>query len=150
MCGERKGKRMEIKTKKTKYKIQFGYKAVAKSGIIKKALNIEGLADDDDYGEMIETMLNVVAEMVLAGLQRTTTALNVNYDDKNDVREKTEKVYAILDEYMDQEDSLTVEELFQELMNELFEAGFFGKKSQRMEEIAQQTDATVIPKDHLS
>lgn len=141
---------MIIKSKKTQYKIQFGYKAVAKSGIIKKALAIEGLADEDDYGELIETILNVVAEMVLAGLQRTTTAFNVNYDDAEDVREKTEKVYALLDEYMEQEDSLTVTDLFQELMGELFDAGFFGKKSQKMETIAQTTDATMIPQDHLS
>lgn len=141
---------MIIKTSKAQYKIQFGYKAVAKSGIIKKALNIEGLADEEDYGEMIETMLNVVAEMVLAGLQRTTTFLNVNYDDKDDVRDKTEKVYAILDDYMEQDDSLTVTDMFQELMGELFDAGFFGKKSQKMEQIAEQMDATVIPTDHLS
>lgn len=141
---------MIIKTKKTQYKTQFGYKAVAKSGIIKKALAIENLVEDDDYGTMIETMLNVVAEMVLAGLQRTTTAFNVNYDDKDDVRDKTEKVYAILDEYMEQEDALTVPEMFQALMGDLFEAGFFGKKSQKMEETAKEMDATVIPKDHLS
>ena len=150
MRGKKGKEKMKIKTKKTEYKTQFGYKAVAKSGIIKKALAIESLADRDDYGEMIETMLNVVAEMVLAGLQRTTTAFNVNYDDPEDVRDKTEKVYTLLDEYMEREDALTVTDMFQTLMGELFEAGFFGKTSQKIETIAQTTDATLMPKDHLS
>lgn len=133
-----------------KYTLKFGYKAVAKSGIIKEALAIESIANDDNYGEMIETMLSVVANMVLAGLQKTENKLSVNYDDKDDVRDKTERVYDILDDYMAQEDSLTVTELFQELMGELFDAGFFGKKSAKMEQMATEQDATIIPMDHKS
>lgn len=142
---------MILNVGKKKYTIKFGYKAVAKSGIIKKALAIENIMDDDDYGEMIEIMVNVVAEMVLAGLQKTEkTIFGVNYDDKDDVRDKTEKVFDLLDDYMVQEDSLSVPELFRGLMEELFDAGFFGKKSERMEQIAQEVDATIIPMDHQS
>lgn len=57
---------MILNVGKKKYTVKFGYKAVAKSGIIKKALAIESIADNDDYAEMIETMLSVVADMVLA------------------------------------------------------------------------------------
>ena len=141
---------MILNVGKKKYTIKFGYKAVAKSGIIKKALAIESIADNDDYAEMIETMLSVVADMVLAGLQKTETNFSVNYDDKDDVRGKTEKVFDLLDDYIAQEDALTIPELFQELMSEMFDAGFFGKKSERMEQIAQKTDATIIPMDHQS
>ena len=141
---------MILNVGKKKYTIKFGYKAVAKSGIIKKALAIESIADNDDYAEMIETMLSVVADMVLAGLQKTETNFSVNYDDKDDVRGKTEKVFDLLDDYIAQEDALTIPELFQELMSEMFDAGFFGKKSERMEQIAQETDATIIPMDHKS
>lgn len=141
---------MILNVGKKKYTVKFGYKAVAKSGIIKKALAIENIADNDDYGQMIETMLSVVADMVLAGLQKTETNFSVNYDDKDDVRGKTEKVFDLLDDYIAQEESLTIPELFQELMSEMFDAGFFGKKSERMEQIAQKTDATIIPMDHQS
>ena len=141
---------MILNVGKKKYTIKFGYKAVAKSGIIKKALAIENIADNDDYGEMIETMLSVVADMVLAGLQKTETSYSVDYDNKDDVRGKTEKVFDLLDDYIAQEDALTIPELFQELMSEMFDAGFFGKKSERMEQIAQKTDATIIPMDHQS
>lgn len=141
---------MILNVGKKKYTIKFGYKAVAKSGIIKKALAIENIADNDDYGEMIETMLSVVADMVLAGLQKTESSYSVDYDDKDDVRGKTEKVFDLLDDYIAQEDALTIPELFQELMSEMFDAGFFGKKSERMEQIAQKTDATIIPMDHQS
>ena len=141
---------MILNVGKKKYTIKFGYKAVAKSGIIKKALDIENLADHEDYGEMIETMLSVVADMVLAGLQKTDTNFSVDYDNKDDVRGKTERVFDLLDDYIAQDDSLSIPELFQELMSEMFDAGFFGKKSERMEQIAQETDATIIPMDHQS
>ena len=141
---------MILNVGKKKYTIKFGYKAVAKSGIIKKALAIENIADKDDYGEMIETMLSVVADMVLAGLQKTESSYSVDYDNKEDVRNKTEKVFDLLDDYIAQEEALTIPELFQELMSEMFDAGFFGKKSERMEQIAQETDATIIPMDHQS
>ena len=141
---------MNLNVGKKKYTIKFGYKAVAKSGIIKKALAIENIADNDDYGEMIETMLSVVADMVLAGLQKTESSYSVDYDNKEDVRNKTEKVFDLLDDYIAQEEALTIPELFQELMSEMFDAGFFGKKSERMEQIAQETDATIIPMDHKS
>ena len=106
--------------------------------------------ENDDYGEMIETMISVVADMVLAGLQKTEKEYSVNYDDKDDVRDKTEKVYDLLDDYMVQEDALSIPELFKELMGEMFEAGFFGNKSEKMEQIAQEVDATIIPMDHRS
>lgn len=142
---------MILNVGKKKYTIKFGYKAVAKSGIIKKALAIDSIMDDDDYGEMIEVMVNVVADMVLAGLQKTEKAVfAVNYDDKDDVRDKSEKVFDLLDDYMTQEDSLSVPELFKALMEEMFNAGFFGNKSERMEQIAQEVDATIIPMDHQS
>lgn len=141
---------MILNVGKKKYTIKFGYKAVAKSGIIKKALDIENIADNEDYGEMIETMLSVVADMVLAGLQKTEPNFSVDYDNKDDVRGKTEKVFDLLDDYIAQDDSLSIPELFQELMSEMFEAGFFGKKSERMEQIAQETNATIIPMDHQS
>lgn len=141
---------MILNVGKKKYTLKFGYKAVAKSGIIKKALSIENIVDNENYGDMIEEMLTVVADMVLAGLQKTDPHFNVNYDDKDDVRGKTEMVYDLLDDYMAQEDALTMLEIFQELMSELFDAGFFGKKSQKMEQIAQETDATIIPMDHMS
>lgn len=141
---------MILNVGKKKYTIKFGYKAVAKSGIIKKALAIDGIMENDDYGEMIETMISVVADMVLAGLQKTEKEYSVNYDDKDDVRDKTEKVYDLLDDYMVQEDALSIPELFKELMGEMFEAGFFGNKSEKMEQIAQEVDATIIPMDHRS
>ena len=141
---------MILNVGKKKYTIKFGYKAVAKSGIIKKALAIDGIMENDDYGEMIETMISVVADMVLAGLQKTEKEYSVNYDDKDDVRDKTEKIYDLLDDYMVQEDALSIPELFKELMGEMFEAGFFGNKSEKMEQIAQEVDATIIPMDHRS
>ena len=141
---------MILNVGKKKYTIKFGYKAVAKSGIIKKALAIENIADNDDYGEMIETMLSVVADMVLAGLQKTESSYSVDYDNKEDVRSKTEKVFDLLDDYIAQDDALTIPEVFQELMSEMFDAGFFGKKSEKMEQIAQETNATIIPMDHQS
>lgn len=141
---------MILNVGKKKYTIKYGYKAVAKSGIIKKSLAIENIADSDDYAEMIETMLGVVADMVLAGLQKTEPSLSVNYDDKDDVRDKTEKIYNLLDDYLATDDAKSVPELYQDLTMELFEAGFFGKKSEKMEQIAQNVDATIIPMDHMS
>lgn len=139
---------MILNVGKKKYTIKYGYKAVAKSGIIKRSLEIEHIADGDDYAEMIETMLGIVADMVLAGLQKTESALSVDYDNKDDVKEKTEKVYDLLDDYLAGDDALSVPELYQVLMTELFDAGFFGKKSEKMEQIAQEVDATIIPMDH--
>ena len=141
---------MILNVGKKKYTIKFGYKAVAKSGIIKKSMAISTVMDENDYGEMIETMVTVVADMVLAGLQKTDSSFSVNYDDPDDVRDKTEKVYDLLDDYMMQDDALSIPDLFQTIMEEMYSAGFFGKMSEKMEQIAQEVDATIIPIDHQS
>ena len=138
----------KLKVGKKDYTVRYGYRAVAKSGITKKAMNVQNMIDDDNMGELIEEMLNIVAEMLLAGLQKTEKSFAVDYDDEADVKAKIEKVYDLLDDYLEEEDSLAVTEIFEKLMTELFEAGFFGKKSQTLENALTENDSTVVPIDH--
>ena len=112
------------------YEIKFGIEATTKSGILKKIKEIQ--QSSDDYVDDIEMMLNMVPEFLLVGLQkRHKKEFGYDYNTNKGKEEAIVKVCELIDEYTDQEDS-SIKELFEELLKEVMQNGFFKKEVLRM------------------
>lgn len=151
-----------LKVKDKTYKIKFGYKALAKSGVLKEVVKMQSAIgkkdenddvvdlkdENDDVVDLIADVFDILAKLVLAGLQKLNKTFLCDYDDESSVLAGIEKVYDFLDEYMEEEESLSVMDLFTKLTDELLNNGFLSKKSKELEENLEKQDATIIPMDH--
>lgn len=141
-----------LKVKDKTYKIKFGYRALAKSGVLKEVVKMQSAIDKkDEKGavvDLIADVFDILAKLVLAGLQKFNETFSCDYDDESSVSAGIERVYDLLDEYMEEEESLSVMDLFTELTNELLNNGFLSKKSKGLEENLEKQDATIVPMDH--
>lgn len=120
------------------YEIKFGIEATTKSGILKKIKEIQQSSDDeaqqssDDFVDEIEMILNMLPEFLLVGLQkRHKDEFGYDYNTNKGKEEATAKVCELIDEYTDQEDS-SIRELFEELIKEVMQNGFFKKEVRQM------------------
>ena len=135
-----------IKISEREYKIQFGYIATAKSGIIKELVNIEEmLGDGDSVIENLDKILMFIPELMLVGLQKFhRDEFGYNYDTKEGRDEAFEKASQLVDDYFDEEDA-GFKELFNSLEEELLHNGFLSsmfreeQESQSKEQNQAQT-----------
>ena len=112
------------------YEIKFGIEATTKSGILKKIKEVQQSSDDSI--DNIEMMLTMVPEFLLVGLQkRHKDEFGYDYNTNEGREEATAKVCELIDEYTDQEDS-SIRELFEELIKEVMQNGFFKKEVLQM------------------
>ena len=112
------------------YEIKFGIEATTKSGILKKIKEVQ--QSGDDFVDEIEMTLNMLPEFLLVGLQkRHKDEFGYDYNTNEGKEEAKTKVYELIDEYTDQEDS-SIKELFEELLKEVMQNGFFKKEVLQM------------------
>lgn len=112
------------------YEIKFGIEATTKSGILKKIKEVQ--RSGDDFVDEIEMTLNMLPEFLLVGLQkRHKDEFGYDYNTNEGKEEAKTKVCELIDEYTDQEDS-SIRELFEELLKEVMQNGFFKKEVLRM------------------
>lgn len=112
------------------YEIKFGIEATTKSGVLKKIKEVQQSGDDSI--DNIEMMLTMVPEFLLVGLQkRHKDEFGYDYNTNEGKEEATAKVCELIDEYTDQEDS-SIKELFEELLKEVMQNGFFKKEVLQM------------------
>ena len=112
------------------YEIKFGIEATTKSGILKKIKEVQ--QSGDDFVDEIEMTLNMLPEFLLVGLEkRHKDEFGYDYNTNEGKEEAKTKVCELIDEYTDQEDS-SIRELFEELLKEVMQNGFFKKEVLRM------------------
>lgn len=112
------------------YEIKFGIEATTKSGILKKIKEVQ--QSSDDFVDEIEMTLNMLPEFLLVGLQkRHKDEFGYDYNTNEGKEEATAKVCELIDEYTDQEDS-SIRELFENLLKEVMQNGFFKKEVLQM------------------
>lgn len=129
-----------LSVKGVEYKLRFGNKALAKSGILKDVVNIRseislmskkrGKSDFDTENvslSMIDELFNINVKLILAAMQKYNDDYKVDYDDENSVKAGTEKVYDFLDDYMDEPDSMDAVTLFSAFVTDLLNSGFLPK-----------------------
>lgn len=149
-----------LKIKDKTYNLKFGYKSFKKSGILREVVAMqkkikkpneitEDNANAEDNIEILEEVLELCSKLVLAALQKNHEEFRADYENPDSVNEIVDRVDSLMDDYMDEEDSMSIMELFNKLVDELFNNGFLSKKSPKLEEAAEKQDATIIPIDHM-
>lgn len=124
----------KLKFGEKELQIKFGYEATVKSGIIKKVAELDQITDI----EAIDKILLFLPELILVGAQKFhKEELGYNPDNEGEKEQQLGKVYAMLDDYFDEEDS-DVEELYQLLLAELLENGFLSKLLKAEQEEAEK------------
>lgn len=147
---------LKIKVKDTEYKIKFGYKAIAKGNILKdivalqKKFSDQGEEDNTEkYIAMIDEVLDITSRLLLAGLQKYhSDVFGYDPDDEKSVKNAKDIIENFIDDYIDEDDSMELMELFTALQDELMDNGFLFGKSQKAEEAMIEQDATIAPQDH--
>ena len=163
--GKGKGKNMlKLKAAGKEYTIKFGYRVLAKTTLVQEVIRVQNMfseknnenedkdenEENERIAENLPSLISINSRLVLAGLQKChKEEFGTDFDDQDSVSAGLEKVYDLMDDYMDEEDSLPIFDLFGTLVSELTDNGFLSKKSPEMEQAATEQDATVIPQDHL-
>lgn len=119
---------MELKIGKKTYKLQFGYAVVARGGITKKLLDMQDMFDENNeqanLSDGLEKMMGTLDELMLAALQKNhADEFGYQVRTGNGHDEALEKVDALLDTYLDQEDADPMT-LITDLTEELENNGF--------------------------
>lgn len=124
----------KIKFGEKEYKIQFGYIATAKSGIISKLIKTESALDGDHVEESIGDFLLLIPELALVGLQKFhRDEFGYNYDTGEGREEALEKAGDLVDSYFDGEDA-DIKKLMADLKGELMDNSFLSKMFQEEQE----------------
>ena len=126
------------------YKVKFGYRVLCGTDIIDRFINIQNTMDNN---HAFRTMMEIVAEMLLAGLQKYHED-EFGWDTDSEKKEKLGKVLDIMDDYEDESTEKNPQDaytLFEKLQEELFNNGFLSRISKNA---AEAQNATVIPQDH--
>lgn len=149
---------MKLTVKGTEYNLKFGYKSFKNSGVLKEVVSMqkkirETKAENEDSDgleniEALEEIFDVTSKLVLAALQKNHKEFRADYSKPETIQECIDKVDDFLDDYMEEKDAMPITDLFEELVQELFNNGFLSKKSEKLEDSLTEQDATVVPTDH--
>lgn len=127
------------------YKIKYGFEATMRSGVLKR---LASLNESENSMDQIETMSNLLPELLLVGLQKYhREEFYYDYVTGEGKEEQIDKVFGLLDEYFDGEDSDFMA-LVNVLQKELTENGFLAKmlrQEQSKKKPLKATAAPVIP-----
>lgn len=116
-----------IKLNDKEYKIKFGYEATVKNGIIKKLVQIENAKETDTVDEI----LLFLPELLLVGLQKFhSDEFGFDPCNKEEKEKQLEKVYSMIDDYLDLEDA-DFGELYEKLTAELVDESFLASMLNR-------------------
>lgn len=159
-----------MKINEKEYIVKFGYFSLAKSNLISEVMKLQDIIDENnrkrenrekfpeysddetdstkEYVILIQGVMDILPKLLLAGLQKKHEEFSVNYDSAYDVKKKEHEIMELLDDYMDDENSMDMMDLYMKLVEELFNNGFLSQKSQKLEKAMTETDATVTPTDH--
>lgn len=117
---------MILKVKDREFDIKFAYIPTVKSGLVKKLVGFEN-SKTDEKEDIIQDLLIILPEMLLAGLQKNHYAeFGCDYDDKVDVSKCIDAVGNLIDAYCEQDD-VSLMGLFGELQEEMYTNGFLSK-----------------------
>ena len=120
-----------LKAGEKELKIKYGYEATLKTRILTKLSKmLESMKTTDeaeDSTSKAEDMLLFIPEFLLVGLQKHhSEEYGFDYKTEQGKEEALNKVYALLDDYFEDENN-DITSLFNQLQNEMFENGFLAK-----------------------
>lgn len=140
---------MKLKIGEKEYSIKFAYKPTLKEHIISKFVRHAKVTDAN--GELnlekVEDLLLFLPEAVLVGLQVHHEDFRYDCDTGEGKKEKLDKAFALVEEYMDGENS-DVMAFFNQLQEALLEDSFlrslFQKEQKKQEAEEARANLTVV------
>lgn len=137
---------MKIKLGEKERKIRFGLRTLCETEVLDDVTKFTNAKDEDfDFNTLAE-IGKLIAELLLAGLQRDKD-FKIDYEDEHQHKEALSNIYDLLDDWSDEEGNEIIG-LFTALQKELTEKGFLGNVMKSLSDKAVEMDATVIPQDH--
>lgn len=118
---------MKIKLSGKEYTVKFGYTPVVKNKIIPKLV---GMEQQGEGLEVIDNMLEFLPEFLLVGLQKFhADEFGFDFDNKEAKEKQLEKVYDLLDDYLDpeNEEGGDLQSLYNDLSAEMEKNSFLSK-----------------------
>lgn len=131
---------MVLKIKDKEFTIKYGTEATSKSGIFAKMVKVEASMEKggEDSLEKFDEFVRVVAELLLIGLQnKHKNEFGYDYDTLDEKDKQLSKVFDLLDEYLEDEDTDCFE-LYGQLEKELEKNGFLRSLFKKMKEATEK------------
>lgn len=132
-----------FKVNGNEYKVRFTYKAVCRGDILDKFTEAVSFADDDSPKAMLNHIVTITAEMLIAGLQKYHSD-EFGYETEEEKAKIVDKIFDLFDDYEDEateENPQSAATLFVDMKEELQKNGFLSAMSNTAEEaeIAMET-----------
>ena len=108
--------------------IKYSYEATAKSGIIKKfAVFSNAYETEEEMYDRVEEIMKLLPEMILVGAQKFhREEFWYDYETGEGKEEALSKIYALIDDYFDEEGA-EFDGMLELLQKEMLENGFLAK-----------------------
>lgn len=134
---------MKLKIGEKKLNIKFGFEATLKTRLLSRMAKLEKAKDDG--AESIEDMMLFLPDVLLVGLQKFhSDEYGFNYESGEGKEQQIEKMFSLIDEYLDANQEKDAIVLYNEITEELLSNGFL--KSQFQKELAKAEKAIQITK----
>lgn len=155
-----------LKVSDAEYKVKFGYKALAQAKVLPKVISLfkerEAMVekqskvlpefeDEYDFGmdhvKLLDRIIVLTGELLLAGLQRYhKDDFGCDFTDCDSISQAMDSVGNFIDDYMDENEDTSIEDLFELLTDDLFNSGFLSRKSEETEETTETVKETKAKK----
>lgn len=138
---------MKLKIGENEYSIKFAYKPTLKEHIVSKFVKHTNITNENGEVnlEKMEKLLLFLPEVVLVGLQAHHPEFKYNCDTGEGREEKLDKVFALVEEYMNGEEADAMS-LFNQLQEALVQDSFLRSLFQKEQKKAEEIEETVQPK----
>lgn len=114
---------LNLKLGEKELKIKFTYEATVRSGIMQRLVSLE----ESDDANSLQKVLEIIPEMILVGSQKFhKDEFGYNYETGEGKEESLSKVYSLVDDYFDQDDSDFMW-LLDTIRGEMLQNGFLSK-----------------------
>lgn len=119
-----------LKTEEKEFKIKFGYEATLKTKILFDLAKFE--KKDTEGLENVESLLVFLPKLLTIGLQKFhSDEYSFDYESRKGLEEQEQKIYSLIDDYLDFNEEEDVITLYNALINELLQNGFLKQQYQK-------------------
>lgn len=136
-----------FKVRDKEYKVRFGYRVLCRTNLIDRVVNITRQKDEE---HAFQNMISTVAELLLAGLQKSHRD-EFGYETDAEKDAALERIYDMLDAYEDESTEESPQDgfaMFEKLQEELMKNGFLSKITEANAKAAERQNATKLPQGH--
>jgi len=141
-----------FKVKGKEYKVRFTYKAVCRGDVLDKFTAALKFEDDNSPRAMLNHIVTVTAEMLIAGLQKYHSD-EFGYKSEEEKEKIIDKVFDLFDDYEDEatkDHSQSAATLFVDMKEELEKNGFLSAMANTAEEVENAMETADQVKTEMS